>query len=71
MHTDKTINYYQSSSNKRWKVRVHDMMIRDEGADAKTYKSLNPDNDGTHYADAMVDTFYRAMLIPSILWPNF
>lgn len=55
------INWYNSTSKTKWKLRVQNLHIRDR----VNQWYLNPlDKDGFNYADASVDTFFRAIQIP-------
>jgi hypothetical protein len=60
------INWYNSTSKTRWKLRVQNLHIRDR----VNKWHLNPlDTDGYNFADATVDTFFRAVQIPKGMFP--
>lgn len=67
---DETIHYYPSNDNKKWKLIVHDFLVQD-AKDENTYNKIDPDNNGMHFANATVDTFYRAVLMPSVIFERF
>jgi|LauGreDrversion4_2_1035121.scaffolds.fasta_scaffold473612_1 hypothetical protein len=62
------INWYKSTSQTRWKLRVRDTLIRDRN---NSWAFSNIDTDGYNFADATVDTFFRAIQIPKNMFPEF
>lgn len=61
--------WYKNQDSKRWKIKVNDLMIKNEGADS--YMRVDDQNTGVHTADAFVDSFYRSVLIPTSVFPQF
>ena len=66
---ERPVYYYRSTDSARWKVQVYDLLVKD--VSGNTFTALDPTSEGVHFATARVDTFYRAMLIPSTLFPQF
>jgi len=62
------INWYKSTSKTKWKLRVRDTLIRDRN---NSWAFSNIDTDGFNFADATVDTFFRAIQIPKNMFPEF
>lgn len=58
------LNFYRSTDNTRWKVRIFDLLIRDP-IDKWAFYRMDEKGQGQNFADATVDTFYRAILIPT------
>jgi hypothetical protein len=61
------IYYYKSSETRRWKVKIHDLMILNE--DNSTYSRIDDTGLGVHVSEASVDSFYRSVLIPTAIFP--
>lgn len=75
---NKPIYWYSNADTKKWKLKVHDLLIKDgpvtkeDGTLAPTtYSNVDPDTTGFHYAEAAVDTFYRAVLIPDAIFGSY
>lgn len=58
------LNFYRSTDSTRWKVRIFDLLIRDP-IDKWAFYRMDEKGQGQNFADATVDTFYRAILIPT------
>jgi hypothetical protein len=50
-------------------VKIHDMMILK--ADNQTFSRIDDTGAGVHYTEASVDSFYRSILIPTAIFPQF
>jgi len=63
------IYYYKSTETRRWKVKTHDLMVLKE--DNQTYARIDDSGAGVHYTEASVDSFYRSILVPTAIFPQF
>lgn len=67
--TQAPVYYYPTTDPKRWMIKVFDLLL--QNSDGSTFTSLDPESEGVHYANARVDTFYKAILIPTDLFSKF
>jgi hypothetical protein len=66
---EQPVYYYKSTETRRWKVKIHDLMVQNE--DKSTYTRVDEGGAAVHYSEAAVDSFYRSILIPTAIFPTF
>lgn len=65
----KPVYAYQSTETRRWKVKIHELMIKNE--DNTTYSMIDDSGANVHYTEASIDSFYRSILVPTAIFPTF
>lgn len=63
------VYYYKSTESRRWKAKINDLLMLN--ADNKTFSRHDTNGAGVHYAEASIDSFYRSILIPQQIFPDF